>query len=160
MLRVPDEKGDTPPIQEGATTIMNVNPLSILLVDDDPDTQQIVRLIMDHHKYPLTIAPNAQTALKLLSNANDTPDVVMLDIYLPDGNGYDTLKAIRKSIREHPPLVVAITAYYNFEIEAEMVARGFDGYLRKPFSAVQLVPYLQTLVSARQQLGGYQHVSN
>jgi two-component system KDP operon response regulator KdpE len=119
-----------------------------MLVDDDPDTQQIIRLIMNHHQYPLIIAPDAQTALNEISSGKDSPDVVMLDIYLPDGNGFDTLKAIRKAAHGRLPKIVAITAYYNSEVENEMVARGFDGFLRKPLSALQLVPYLQSLVGS------------
>jgi len=123
---------------------MSASPFSVLLVDDDTDTQQIVRMIMDHYKHPITIAHNADAAFRQLSKS--TPDIIMLDIYLPDASGYDTLKVIRATVFEHSPKVVAITAYYTTDTAADMFKHGFDGYCRKPIIASQLIQYLQDVI--------------
>jgi len=125
--------------------MMNRNPISILLVDDDADTQQIIAMIASHFEYPLAIASTAKAAMDQLSGIS--PDIVMLDIFLPDSSGYTALNEIRSVTFDHPPKVVAITAYYTTDTQAKMLSYGFDGYLPKPISALTLIPYLQNLVS-------------
>ena len=120
-------------------------PTSILLVDDDLDTQVIVAMIINHFKYSLTIASTAQDALNQLSKS--MPDIVMLDILLPDISGYAALGKIRDLSSEHPPKIIAITAYYTTDTAAKMLDYGFDGYLQKPIIAATLIPCLQNQVS-------------
>ena len=125
---------------------MNDQPISVLLVDDDEDTQNLLHAVMEHYNYPLSVAADSQGAVDYL--AQHSTDVILLDIFLPDRNGYDTLKIIRKNNPSNPPKIVAITAYYNDETPADMINRGFDGYLKKPLSPTELVPYLRDLMTA------------
>lgn len=125
----------------------NSSPISVLLVDDNRETQDIVRLIMDHHGCPLTIASNAEAALEQLQT--NIPDAILLDILLPDMNGYETLHAIRNAHLPHMPKVIAITGNYTDETPTVMKMRGFDGYLPKPLVPTEVVPYLRALIASK-----------
>ena len=59
--------------------------LSVLLVDDDPYSQEVFELVMTHHNLPYTVVDDAETALDYLQT--NTPDVVVMDIFLPGLDG-------------------------------------------------------------------------
>src|SRR5579859_2541648 len=122
---------------------MDAKPISVLLVDDDQDTQTMIHAVMDHYHYHFVVANDAQEAIDYLTH--NATDIVLLDIYLPDRNGYDTLKIIRNDTRSQAK-IIAITAYYTDETPTEMINRGFDGYLPKPLSPTELGPYIQNLL--------------
>jgi CheY-like chemotaxis protein len=128
---------------------MTNKPISVLLVDDDPDTRNVFQLVMDHYQLQLTVAEDAETALNYL-RAN-TPDVIVMDIFLPGIDGYQALHQIRKHALVPDCRVVATTAYYTTDTQKDVLAWGFSGYLPKPLNPAQLVPYLQQIVSGNTQ---------
>ncbi len=118
-------------------------PLNILLVDDDLNTQDMFKLVMDHHGIDLEIASDQNSAMALL--AENSPDVIVLDIFLPGTDGYKLLRKMR-SLQPPPQCsFVATTAYYTTDTPAQIQEAGFDGYLLKPFDASQLVSYLSNI---------------
>jgi two-component system, NtrC family, response regulator AtoC len=118
-------------------------PISVLLIDDDPDTQLMLNMVMEQHHYPLTVAANAKNGLDYLTN-NAPPDAIILDIRLPDKNGYDVLDTIRRMGLNKTP-IIAVTAFYSTENPENMRERGFDGYFPKPLNPKEFIPYLQKL---------------
>lgn len=123
---------------------MRQDEMSVLLVDDDPHVCAIFELVMKHHKLPLKIMGDAESALSYLMS--NTPDVVVMDIFLPGIDGYQALERIRKNALAPGCRIVATTAYHTNDTQQEVVKRGFDGYLEKPFAADTIVPYLQSVV--------------
>lgn len=119
---------------------MSQAPFSVLLVDDDPDVKNVFELVMSHHQLPLTVMTDAESALDYLRDHE--PDVIVLDIFLPDLDGYQTLNQIRKQALAPSSCVVATTAYYTNDTEQDVYQRGFDGYLPKPLDTNKLVDYL------------------
>ena len=113
---------------------------SVLLVDDDPHSQGVFELLMKHYELPFTIVDDAESALDFLQN--NTPDVVLMDIFLPGLDGYQALDRIRKMSRLPHCRIVATTAYYTHDTQEEVIRRGFDGYFAKPFDK-NLVSYLR-----------------
>mgnify|MGYP001445056603 CR=1 FL=1 len=124
---------------------MRDNTLSVLLVDDDPYVCDICQLIFQHHQLPLTTVNNAVTALEYLSTHG--ADVIILDLFLPDMDGYRVLDAIRRMPHGPQTKVVATTAYYTNDTGQEIIERGFDGYLPKPLQADTLIRYLQSIAA-------------
>ncbi len=118
--------------------------ISVLLVDDDPDACAIFQLVMNHHQLPLKIVGDAKTALDYLES-ND-PDIVVIDIMLPGMDGYQMLHQIRKTRTIPDCRFVATTAYYTSDTSQEVLNRGFDGYIPKPFDSTNLVSYLRGIV--------------
>jgi CheY-like chemotaxis protein len=121
---------------------MNGQPLSVLLVDDDFDAQSVFELVMQHHKVPFNIVGDAESALDFLKT--HTPDIVVMDIFLPGMDGYQALDRIRRSALASRSRIIATTAYYTNDTQQEVIRRGFDGYVPKPFDE-GLVSYLQRI---------------
>jgi CheY-like chemotaxis protein len=116
-------------------------PLSVLLIDDDRDARNVFQMIIEHYHLQFAVVENAEDAYQYLSKS--TPDVIVIDIFLPGTDGYQTLHHIRKHGLAPASAVVATTAYYTSDTQREVLAWGFNGYLPKPFNAETLVPFLQ-----------------
>jgi CheY-like chemotaxis protein len=125
------------------------NLLSVLLVDDDQYAGDIFRLIMEHHSVPFVVVENADAALEYLKTRS--PDVIMLDLFLPGMDGYRALDAIRNLPHIQDCKIVATTSYYTAATQHEVMQRGFDGYIPKPFVPNELVAYLEKLASGTRQ---------
>jgi CheY-like chemotaxis protein len=110
---------------------MSRQPLNVLLVDDDPHSAAIFELLMNHHGFPYHVAETPAIALDYL--ANHRPDVVLIDLFLPGMDGFQTLTRVREIIGSDTCRLIATTAYYTSETQHKVLEYGFDGYLPKPF---------------------------
>ena len=119
--------------------------VSVLLVDDDPHVGSIFELVMNHHQLPLAVVNDAEQAIDYLQN--HVPSIIVVDLFLPGLDGYQLLREIRKIGLESHCRLVATTAYYTNDTQQEVLNRGFDGFLPKPFAAENLVPYLQSMMN-------------
>ncbi len=119
----------------------------VLLIDDDPDARKLFQMAMDHHKYPHQIAENARIGINHLETSDRDPDIVLMDIFLPDIDGYKTLTKIRQAGLIPNARIVATTAYYTNDTQQEVLERGFDGFVTKPFEMSNLVSYLESLLA-------------
>ena len=117
---------------------------SVLLVDDDADTQSLFQDALDHYGIALKVASDQASTLMAL--ASFSPDVVVLDIFLQDTDGYKLLHTIRSLPQPVTCPIVATTAYYTSDTTGELQRQGFDGYLLKPLDPEGLVEYLQNIV--------------
>lgn len=117
---------------------------SILLVDDDPDACAIFRLVMNHHQLPVTIVANAESAIDYLRSHQ--ADIIVLDLFLPGLDGFQAMNQIRKAALAPDSRFIATTAYYTNDTQQEVMERGFDGYIPKPFDSSGLVAYLESVM--------------
>lgn len=122
---------------------MTTKTLSVLLVDDDPYVCDLFEMILQHHDLPITTFNRAAKALEYLQT--NAVDVVILDLFLPEMDGYRALDAIRRLPPGQGCKIIATTSYYTQDTEQEVFNRGFDGYLPKPFTLTTLVNYLYTI---------------
>ena len=118
-------------------------PLRILVVDDDHDT--VLSLVMllrcdGHEVRGLYRGEDVTEAVREFD-----ADVVLLDIGLPDVDGYRVAKALRTRYREHCPLLVAITGRTRPEDRVVAKEAGFDHYLPKPYNPEVLLGLLEPL---------------
>jgi CheY-like chemotaxis protein len=116
----------------------------VLLVDDDPDTQAVFQDTLNHYGIELEIADGEQSALNAVKE--HTPDIIVLDIFLPDTDGYKLLQVLRGMPDVVKCPIIATTGYYTTDTVNNLQRRGFDGYLLKPLDPQELVPYLQSIV--------------
>jgi len=119
-------------------------PLSILLVDDHRDggdsTAELLRLL----GYEVRLARTGAEALDLVGSF--APDVAILDIGLPDGDGYELAgKLVAALVRR--PLLIALTGFGNFDDRSR--AAGFDHHLLKPADPPVLAALLVSCAAAR-----------
>jgi two-component system KDP operon response regulator KdpE len=110
----------------------------VLIVEDDPATHGALRAILRHYGWDVSVAVSMAEALPVLAT---DPDVMLLDLMLPDGNGAALLEAIRR--RKGATRVIVTTGASEPEQLAEVQALGPDAMLRKPIDLPALLRALQ-----------------
>ena len=110
---------------------------SILIVDDDADVRESVGDALEEEGYRVAHAPNGREALRLLKEVGIRPDVILLDIMMPEMDGW----AFRAAQRRDPDLalipVLVFTAYGTPKQTAETLQAA--GFLRKPLRLAELL---------------------
>ena len=109
------------------------NPL-ILIVEDDAPIRNLITTTLKAHEYKYLTAQNGENAILQASSHN--PDIVLLDLGLPDIDGIEVIKKIR-TWSEMPIIVISARSEDNDKIEA--LDAGADDYLTKPFSVEELL---------------------
>ncbi len=114
--------------------------MRVLVVDDDPDVRKLceINLVWDGHE--IIEASGGAEGLELISTA--APDVVLLDVMMPNVDGLEALRRIRGSEELTDLPVVLISARVGIEDQIEGWAAGADGYITKPFTPSDLTEAL------------------
>lgn len=115
-----------------------MNKLTILIVEDDTPVRNLITTTLKTHDYKYLTAVNGDSAVMEASSHN--PDVVLLDLGLPDVDGVEVIKKIR-SWSNMPIIVISARSEDNDKIEA--LDAGADDYLTKPFSVEELLARLR-----------------
>ncbi len=102
---------------------------TVAVVEDNPDNRLLVQAILEDY-YQIQEYEDGKSALKGLRGS--IPDIVLLDISLPEMDGRDVLKAIRKDDQLHHLPVIALTAHAMTGDREALLAIGFNDYLMKP----------------------------
>ena len=121
---------------------------TILVVDDDAEMQELVAWTLRREGWQVESALTAAEAARLLMH--NRPDVVVLDVMLPDGSGLDLLGQWRAL---YPDMaILMLSALGESPDRVRGLDRGADDYLPKPFEKAELVSRLRALLRRRQQL--------
>lgn len=125
----------------------NITDWVVLLVDDTPDNLIIAETLLTFYGAVVYSAEDGQQALDLLRDIH--PTVILLDIRMPVMDGW----AVFEQVRADPDLahvpVIAVTAYAMHNDREEFLARGFDGYIAKPFEVEAFIPTITAVLEAR-----------
>jgi len=124
--------------------------LRILLVEDSPDNQVLIRSYLKQTPYLLDIADHGAMALERFKNGYY--DLILMDIQMPVMDGYEATKAIRTWEREHdlPPIqVIALTALALKEEGVKILEAGCNTHMTKPIKKRTLLEVLQTCKERR-----------
>ena len=122
---------------------MSAAPLRVLVVDDEPPIRKLLRLGLNAQGYQILEAPNGKTALELLGQ---NPDLVILDLGLPDTEGLDLLRTIR-SRNESVPIVV-LSSRGDEAGKVQALDLGADDYVTKPFGVDELLARIRASSSS------------
>ena len=128
---------------------MTAAPLKVLIVDDEPPIRKLLRTGLGTQGYQTIDAPNAKAALELLA---DKPDLVILDLGLPDMQGLDLLRQIRAR-REDLPIVV-LSSRGDEVAKVEALDLGADDYVTKPFGMEELLARIRAALRHQLQAQG------
>ena len=128
---------------------MSSPPLKVLIVDDEPPIRKLLRMGLGTQGYHIIDAPNAKTALELMSAE---PDLVILDLGLPDMQGIDLLRQIRQ-LREDVPIVV-LSSRGDEVAKVEALDLGADDYVTKPFGMDELLARIRAALRHQLQVQG------
>ena len=128
---------------------MSSPPLKVLVVDDEPPIRKLLRMGFGTQGYHIIDAPNAKTALELMA---DEPDLVILDLGLPDMQGLELLRQIRQ-LREDVPIVV-LSSRGDEVAKVEALDLGADDYVTKPFGMDELLARIRAALRHQLQVQG------
>lgn len=117
-----------------------MNKFQILVVEDDSPIRNLIATTLKTHDYKYLLAQNGEEAIIQASTHN--PDVIFLDLGLPDMDGVEIIKKIREW--SNMPIIV-ISARSEDEDKIEALDAGADDYLTKPFSVEELLARLRVM---------------
>ena len=117
-----------------------MNKTLILVVEDDRPVQNLMITTLKAHDYRYLTAMNGETAIMEASSHN--PDIILLDLGLPDMDGIDVIKKIRTW--SNAPIII-ISARSEDSDKVEALDAGADDYLTKPFSVEELLARLRVM---------------
>ena len=117
-----------------------MNKFQILVVEDDPPIRNLIATTLKTHEYKYLLAKNGEEAI--LQASSYAPDVVFLDLGLPDIDGIEIIKRIREW--SNMPIIV-ISARSEDEDKIEALDAGAADYLTKPFSVEELLARLRVM---------------
>jgi signal transduction histidine kinase/ActR/RegA family two-component response regulator len=120
--------------------------LRVLVVEDGEDAREMMQALLALHGHDVRVAADGRTALD--AAASLAPDVVLLDIGLPDMDGYEVARRLRASPARGAYLV-ALTGYGQSEDEAAAYAAGFDRHMTKPVEPAALARVLAEIAPTR-----------
>ena len=120
----------------------------VLIVDDEAEIRESLENILREEEYLVTTSATAAEALELVRDA--AYDVVLLDIWLPDGDGLETLGQIRAMGAANAPEVVIISGHGTIEAAVRATKLGAYDFLEKPLSLDRTLIVLKNAMKARQ----------
>jgi two-component system, OmpR family, KDP operon response regulator KdpE len=128
---------------------MNSTPLKVLVVDDEPPIRKLLRMGLGTQGFQTIDAPNGKAAIELMV---EQPDLVILDLGLPDVPGLELLRQIRAR-REDLPIVV-LSSRGDEAAKVEALDLGADDYVTKPFGMEELLARMRAALRHQLQVHG------
>jgi DNA-binding response OmpR family regulator len=118
--------------------------LTVLIADDEPNMIELVRITLEDERVRVMDAPDGSTALAVA--AAFRPELVLLDLELPDISGLEVCRRLTREPEFAAPRVVMLTAAAQADDVARGLAAGAALYLTKPFSPVRLLSLVERLL--------------
>ena len=128
---------------------MSAAPLRVLVVDDEPPIRKLLRMGLNAHGYQILEAANGKAALELLK---ETPDLVILDLGLPDTQGLELLLTMRARNESVPIVVLSSRGDEAGKVQA--LDFGADDYVTKPFGMDELLARIRAALRHQLQSHG------
>lgn len=120
---------------------------TLLLVDDEPDLLELLRRGFEQHGYDVRMAADGPTALRLARE--QLPDLIVLDLMLPEMSGLEVCSALRADEGLQAVPVVFLTARHETPFKVAGLDLGADDYLTKPFEFRELLARVRARLRAR-----------
>jgi CheY-like chemotaxis protein len=122
---------------------INLTGLRVLVVDDEPDTLDLLRRVLGDSQAQVAAAPSVEAALATLGTFN--PHVLISDVSMPGRDGYELIRAVRSTTGPEDLPAAALTAYSRPEDAARAREAGFQMHLSKPVEPYELVKVVAQL---------------
>jgi signal transduction histidine kinase len=152
IVRLPLPAEETAPLmlpnmlKSAASLGATLQPLHILLVEDNPDIRETLRDLLELHGHRVEEASDGRAAVELVLSQH--PQVALVDIGLPELDGYQVAELVRASAGGASTRLIALTGYGHPEDRKRALAAGFDAHLVKPVSSEDLSQVLKRLCTA------------
>lgn len=125
-----------------------VDPISVLVVDDHEDTRQMSLLVLQSQGFNVSVAESGDAAFARA--CEQQPDVIITDLAMPDGNGWELIEKLSADPRTKEIPVVMVTACATESVRRRAEEEGLAAFFFKPCSADVLARELRRLSAARQ----------
>ncbi len=110
---------------------------TILVTEDNPESLELARVILDHHGYRVLTATNGQEALTVVRE--ERPDLILMDLSLPVMDGWTVIRKLKADPELGSIPIIAMTAFAMDGDEEEVRKAGADGYISKPIDIQYMV---------------------
>lgn len=120
-------------------------PNSVLVVEDDPDGQELLARMLIRASVPVEVAGTAEDALRLISP--DEHCAIVIDLALPGMDGFELLHRIREDDAFASMPCIAITAYHTPSLKQRVMNEGFTAYFPKPLDDIRFLRTLKDLIA-------------
>lgn len=118
-------------------TRLHDRPLRAVVCDDAPDLRDLVADLLRLRGHDVSVVGDGPAAIELI--VAEKPDVALIDIGLPDMDGYEVARAIRRQLTDYKPRLIAMTGYGQASDRAAAFEAGFDAHIVKPASADKIL---------------------
>jgi CheY-like chemotaxis protein len=118
--------------------------LSILVAEDEPANQKLLRLILEQYGHRVTLASDGFQAYALWEQGSY--DLILMDIQMPGMQGDEVVKKIRQQEQQQHIPIIAVTANTFEQGRKSLLEAGCDGYVAKPFHFDDLLAEIETVV--------------
>jgi CheY-like chemotaxis protein len=122
-------------------------PGTILVVEDNEENLSLIDYLLRAHGYEPLLARNGPDGIRIA--AATRPDVILLDLWMPDMNGYEAAAKIKKTPGLDAACVIAVTASAMVGDRERIEAAGFDGYIQKPIDPHTFIETLERFLAER-----------
>ncbi|MEP7293718.1 MAG: response regulator [Chloroflexota bacterium] len=120
---------------------------NVLIVDDEPDNRGVLEFVLTTYNAAVRTAASAQQCLDIMEEK--APTLLLADIQMAGMSGIELLAKVREREDWRAIPVIAITAFAMPGDRERILAAGFNGYISKPLSVMQLVDQLQELIAQK-----------
>ena len=124
----------------------------ILVVDDSEDMRDLLQRLLERAGYRVFVAEDGQTSLTQAKLHH--PDLVLMDLSLPDMDGWEAVAHLRKMPEFGTIPIIAVTAHVSAREEARAMAAGCTAHIGKPFDTRALLQEVARLLTSRSILHG------
>jgi len=123
---------------------------TILIVEDEEDVAEMIRYNLEKESYRTVVACSGAEALKAAEA--HAPDLVLLDILLPDLSGWEVCRALKDRTKNHSISILMLTALSSEEARIKGLTLGADDFVTKPFSIKELLLRIRNMIDRQQTL--------
>lgn len=126
----------------------------IMIIDDEPDIRELVKMIFNQKGHEVLTAENGKEGLKTLEEAEpDYPDLILLDINMPELNGWETLEELdKRDILENVPVVMFTVEELTFVKMLREDIEGLVGYIEKPFDRSEIIETAERVIDKNREI--------
>lgn len=119
---------------------------TILVIDDDAMNREVMEAFLASENYGVLLANNGRRGLETAHT--NQPDLIILDLKMPDMDGFTVCEQLKSSPDTHHIPVLIVTGFDSPKDQANIMAAGADGFLPRPFKGMDLLDTVSVLLSA------------
>lgn len=108
---------------------------------------ELARTLLERADFQVHVATTAREALQLTAELE--PDLILMDLHLPDGDGLSVVRSLRTRGESAVTPIIALTAYAMLGDEAKAIAAGCDGYIPKPIDTRSFTSRVKEILASR-----------